>query len=78
MKPTYRKSWAGNLLIWSDLTLSPSFKSLQMHEDMGLKFIISSGLGYVCNILVFLQLYALTSEVAALKSCQGISLKCSR
>ena len=26
VKPTYRKSWAGNLLMWSDLTLSPSFK----------------------------------------------------
>ena len=26
MKPTYRISWAGNLLIWLDLTLSPSFK----------------------------------------------------
>ena len=25
-KPTYRKSWAGNLLPWSDLTLGPSFK----------------------------------------------------
>ena len=25
MKPTYRKSWAGNLLMWSDLTLGPSF-----------------------------------------------------
>ena len=24
-KPTYRKSWAGNLLVWSDLTLGPSF-----------------------------------------------------
>ena len=23
-KPTYRKSWAGNLLVWSDLTLDPS------------------------------------------------------
>ena len=23
---TYRKSWAGNLLVWSDLTLDPSFK----------------------------------------------------
>ena len=22
-KPTYRKSWAGNLLVWSDLTLDP-------------------------------------------------------
>ena len=26
MKPTYRKSWAGILLMWSDLTLDPSFK----------------------------------------------------
>ena len=25
-KPTYKKSWAGNLLVWSDLTLDPSFK----------------------------------------------------
>ena len=25
-KPTYRKSWAGNLLVWSHLTLGPSFK----------------------------------------------------
>ena len=26
VKPTYRKSWAGNLLMWSGLTLDPSFK----------------------------------------------------
>ena len=25
-KPTYRKSWTWNLLVWSDLTLDPSFK----------------------------------------------------
>ena len=25
-KPAYRKSWAGNLLVWSDLTLGPSLK----------------------------------------------------
>ena len=25
-KPAYRKSWAGNLLAWSDLTLGHSFK----------------------------------------------------
>ena len=25
-KPTYIKSWAGNLLVWSDLTLGPLFK----------------------------------------------------
>ena len=28
-KPTYRKLWAGNLLVWSDLTLEPSFKVKQ-------------------------------------------------
>ena len=28
-KPTYRKSWAGNLLMWSYLTLDPSFKVKQ-------------------------------------------------
>ena len=25
-KPSYRKSWAGNLLVWSGLTLDPAFK----------------------------------------------------
>ena len=25
-KPTCRKSWAGNLLVWWNLTLGPSFK----------------------------------------------------
>ena len=28
-KPTYRKSRAGNLLLWLDLTLDPSFKVKQ-------------------------------------------------
>ena len=27
VKPTYRKSWDGNLLMWTDLTLVPSFKA---------------------------------------------------
>ena len=26
VKPTYRKSWAANLLMWSHLTFGPSFK----------------------------------------------------
>ena len=26
-KPTYRKSWAGNLVVWSDLTLGPPSRS---------------------------------------------------
>ena len=28
-KLTYRKTWARNLLVWSDLTLDPSFKVKQ-------------------------------------------------
>ena len=27
VKPAYRKSWAGNLLMWSDLTLDPPSRS---------------------------------------------------
>ena len=30
-KPTYRKSWTGNLQVWSDLTLGPRSKS---NEDV--------------------------------------------
>ena len=26
-KPTYRKSWVGNLVVWSDLTLAPPSRS---------------------------------------------------
>ena len=29
MKPTYRESCSANLLMWSDLTLNPSFKVKQ-------------------------------------------------
>ena len=29
MKPTYRRSWAGNVLLFSGLTLGPSFKVKQ-------------------------------------------------
>ena len=28
-KPTYRKSWARNLCVWSHLTVDPSFKVKQ-------------------------------------------------
>ena len=34
MKPTYRKSWAGNLLMFSDLTLEPSFKVTQGQSNV--------------------------------------------
>ena len=29
VKPTYRKSWVGNLFMWLDLTLDPFFKVKQ-------------------------------------------------
>ena len=35
VKPTYRKSWAGNLLMWSDLALDPSFKIKQWFTGFG-------------------------------------------
>ena len=34
-KPTYRKSWAGNLVVWSDLTLDPSFKVKRWFTGFG-------------------------------------------
>ena len=39
MKPTYRKSCAANLLMWSDLTLDPSLKVKQGKPN--LKVLIS-------------------------------------
>ena len=35
MKPTYRKSWAGNRLMWTDLTLVPSFKVKRWFTGFG-------------------------------------------
>ena len=35
MKPTYRRSWAGNLLMFSDLTLGPFFKVKQWFTGFG-------------------------------------------
>ena len=50
VKPTHRKSWAGNLLMWSHLTLDPSFKVKQGYPD--LKVLIARLLLVleVCNV----------------------------
>ena len=50
VKPTYRKSWAGNLFAWSDLTLGPSFKVKQGY--LNIKVLISCLLLVleVCNV----------------------------
>ena len=34
-KPTHRKSWTRNLVVWSDLTLGPSFKVKQCFTGFG-------------------------------------------
>ena len=35
MKPTYRRSWGGNLLMFSVLTLGPSFKIKRWFTGFG-------------------------------------------
>ena len=49
-KPTYRKSWARNLFMWSDLILDPSFEVKQGYPN--LKVLISRLLLIleVCNV----------------------------
>ena len=44
-KPTYRKSWAGNLLVWLDLTLGPKLKGAYNSLIIGLR-----GLGWYTNL----------------------------
>ena len=46
MKPPYRKSWAGNLLMWSDLTLSPSFKIIRGQPSLK---------GFITHLLLILE-----------------------
>ena len=46
MKPPYRKSWAGNLLMWSDLTLGPSFKVKQGQSNLR---------GFIAHLLFILE-----------------------
>ena len=41
MKPAYKKSWAGNLMMWTDLTLGPSSRSND--DTLALMSCLSSG-----------------------------------
>ena len=34
MKPTYRKSWTGNLLMWSDLSFGPFYMVKQGQPNL--------------------------------------------
>ena len=47
-KPTYRRSWAGNLLVWSDLTLDPTGVSLSVMKSAYISLIINPR-GLVCQ-----------------------------
>ena len=46
MKSPCRKSWAGNLLMWSDLTLSPSFKVKRGQPNLK---------GFITHLLLILE-----------------------
>ena len=46
VKPRYRKSWAGNLLMWSDFTLSPSFKVKRGQPNLK---------GFITRLLLILE-----------------------
>ena len=46
MKLPYRKSWAGNLLMWSDLTLNPSFKVKRGQPNLK---------GFITHLLLILE-----------------------
>ena len=46
MKPPYRKSWAGNLLMLSDLTSSPSFKVKRGQTNLK---------GFITHLLLILE-----------------------
>ena len=59
-KPTYRKSWAGILLVWSDLTLGPSFKVQRGQPN--LKVLIT-------RLLLLLDVW--DSKPTYRKSCSG-------
>ena len=50
MKPTYRKSWAGNLSMWSNLTLSPSFKVKRGQPNLKVPITRLSLIGEVCIV----------------------------
>ena len=50
VKPTHRKSWARNLLMWSDLTFDPSFKVKQGHPNLKVLITCLLLVLQVCNV----------------------------
>ena len=50
MKPPYRKSWPENFLMWSDLTMSPSFKVKRGQPNLKLFITRLLLIQEVCNV----------------------------
>ena len=50
VKLTSRKSWAGNLLMWSDLTFDPSFKVKQGYPNLKVLIACLLYVLEVCNV----------------------------
>ena len=69
MKPTSRKSWAGNLLMWSDLTLAPSRSN---NGSLALVSCLSGGYKFAsvlrCLGLVSLGLHTIFNTITHLLS----------
>ena len=73
VKPTYRKSWVGNLLMWSHLTLDPSFK---VKRQPNLKMLITSGIfsRYVFYYCFYMFAMFGDTTLARVIKASGISL----
>ena len=75
MKPTYRKSWVGNLLMWSDLTSDPSFK---VKRQPNFKMFITSGILILYVFYYCFYMFAMFGDTPpAHNKASGISLECS-
>ena len=51
-KPSYRKSWAGNLLVWLDLTVDPFFKVVRQYF---FKYVLTYSLHLNSYLVTFLH-----------------------
>ena len=56
-KPSYRKSWAGNLLVWSDLTFGPLLQGRTriLHLQYFFKYVLSYSLHLNSYLVTFLH-----------------------
>ena len=72
MKPSYRKSWVGNLLMWSHLTLDPSFK---VKRQPNFKMLITSGILILYVFYYCFYMFAMFGDTPpARNKVSGISI----